>query len=68
MAARDLKERTFAFARRTVVLCLELDRHQGVGRMLGNQVLCFATLIGANDEEAHARQSRADFTAKTSIV
>jgi four helix bundle protein len=68
MAVRDLKERTFEFARRVVALCLELDKHPGVGRTLGNQVLRSATSIGANVEEAHASQSRADFTAKTSIA
>lgn len=68
MAARDLKERTFEFSRRVVALCLELDQRPGVGRTLGNQVLRSATSIGANVEEAHASQSQADFTAKTSIA
>ena len=68
MAVRDIKERTFEFARRFVALCLELDKRPGVGRTLGNQVLRSGTSIGANVEEAQASQSRADFTAKTSIA
>jgi len=63
---RDIKERTFAFAVRAVRLCLELDQVAGVSRVLSNQLLCSATSIGANVEEAHGGQSRADFVSKMS--
>ena len=68
MAGRDLQERTFEFSRRIVTLCMELDKHTGVGRTLGKQMLRSGISIGANVEEAQGSQSRADFIAKTYIA
>lgn len=65
---REIRERTFEFAARVVRLCQMLDTHPGVSRTLSNQLLRSGTSIGANTEEAHASQSRADFTAKMSIA
>lgn len=65
---RDIKERTFAFSVRVVRLCQVLDETAGVPRTLANQLLRSGTSIGANVEEAHGSQSKADFTAKMYIA
>ena len=65
---RDLRERTFAFARAIVVVCRSLDQAPGVSRTLANQLLRSGTSIGANVEEGYGSQSRADFAAKYSIA
>ena len=64
----DLRERSFSFALRVVKLCQNLDTERGVSRALSHQLLRAGTSIGANIEEAHASQSKADFTAKLSIA
>jgi len=64
----DIRERTFTFALRVVKLCQTLDASTGVQRTLSRQLLRSATSIGANVEEAHGSQSKADFTAKLSIA
>ncbi|MDB2673661.1 four helix bundle protein [Akkermansiaceae bacterium] len=64
---RDIQQRTFAFATRIVKVCQELDKTPGVSRVLANQLLRSGTSIGANVEEAHAAQSKADFISKISI-
>jgi len=64
----DIKERTFAFSVRVVRLCQVLDDSAGVPRTLANQLLRSGTSIGANVEEAHGSQSKADFTAKMYIA
>ena len=64
----DIPERTFAFARRVVLLCRELDASPGVPRTLAGQLLRSGTSIGANVEEAQASQSKADFISKYSIA
>lgn len=66
-APPDIRERPFAFAARIVRLCQVLDEKPGVARTLANQLLRAGTSIGANIEEAHGSQSRADFVAKMSI-
>jgi four helix bundle protein len=63
----EIKERSFAFAVRIVKLCQNLIERPGVARTLGNQLLRSGTSIGANIEEAHGSQSKADFTAKMYI-
>ena len=63
----DIKERSFEFSVRIVKLCQSLDSELGVSRVLANQLLRSATSIGANIEEAHGSQSKADFTAKMYI-
>ena len=66
--AYDIQQRTFEFACRVVALYRHLHRQNGTARSLASQVLRSGTSIGANLEEAHAAQSRADFTAKCSIA
>lgn len=63
----DIKERSFEFAVRIVKLCQQLDETPGVSRTLAYQLLKAGTSIGANIEEAHGSQSKADFTAKMYI-
>jgi four helix bundle protein len=65
---RDLRERTFEFARRVVKLCQRLDQTPGVSRTLANQLLRAGCSVGANVEEGQASQSRADFISKYSIA
>ncbi len=64
----DLRERTFEFARRVVKLCQILDQAPGVSHTLAHQLLRSGTSVGANVEEGHASQSRADFVSKYSIA
>ena len=59
---RDICERTFEFAKRIVKLCQNLDKGSSIPRTLANQLLRSGTSIGANVEEAHGSQSKADFT------
>ena len=63
----DLKERSFEFAKRIVLLCQKLEQSSGPARTISNQLLRSGTSIGANIEEAHGSQSKADFTAKMYI-
>ena len=65
---RDLRERTFEFARRVMKLCQMLDQTPGVSRTLANQLLRAGCSVGANVEEGQASQSRADFISKYSIA
>ena len=67
-APQDIKERSFNFAVRIVVLCETLDANPGVSRTLSNQFLRSGTSIGANIEEAHGSQSQKDFIAKMYIA
>ena len=60
---RDLRERTFAFARRIVRLYGALDRG-AVAQVLGKQVLRSGTSIGANYREADQARSKLEFIAK----
>ena len=64
---KDLKERSFEFAKRAIFLCQKLEQRSGVARTISNQLLRSGTSIGANIEEAHGSQSKADFTAKMYI-
>ena len=64
---RDICERTFEFTKRIVKLCQSLDQGTSIPRTLANQLLRSGTSIGANVEEAHGSQSKADFTAKMYI-
>jgi len=64
---KDLKERSFEFAKRIVLLCQKLEQSAGIARTISNQLLRSGTSIGANIEEAHGSQSKADFTAKMYI-
>jgi four helix bundle protein len=64
----DIEGRTYELALRVVRLCRQLDEQPGVSCTLGKQLLRFGTSIGANVEEAHAGQSRADFVSKMAIA
>jgi four helix bundle protein len=60
---RDLRERTFLFARMIIQLYVSLDR--GVlAQTLGRQVLRAGTSIGANYREADQARSKPEFIAK----
>ncbi len=64
----DIRERTFEFAVRIVRLCRSLEEDSRTSNVLANQLLRSGTSIGANTEEAHGSQSKADFTAKMYIA
>ncbi|MDR0533283.1 MAG: four helix bundle protein [Verrucomicrobiales bacterium] len=64
----DIKIRTFQFALRIVKLCRTLEKSKGLSNVLTRQLLKSGTSIGANVEEAHGSQSKADFTAKMYIA
>jgi four helix bundle protein len=63
----DLKERSFEFAKRILLLCQKLEQSSGAARTISNQLLLSGTSIRANIEEAHGSQSKTDFTAKMYI-
>lgn len=60
---RDLRERTFAFARRIIRLYAALDRDV-TAQTLGKQVLRSGTSVGANYREANQARSKLEFIAK----
>ena len=60
---RDLRERTKAFALRTIRMFTALPKTTEA-RVLGKQVLRSGTSIGANYREAFRGRSRAEFIAK----
>lgn len=60
---RDLRERTFRFARLVVRLFVSLDRSV-LAQTLGRQMLRSGTSIGANYREADQARSKAEFIAK----
>ena len=60
----DLRERTFAYARRIVRLYCALPKNE-LARILGKQFLRSGTSVGANYREAYRSRSRAEFLAKT---
>ena len=64
----DIKERSFDFAVRIVNLCRELEEKSAITKTLLNQLIRSGTSVGANIEEAHGSQSKADFTAKMYIA
>jgi len=65
---RDLDDRVFRFACRTVDLFTLLDAKGGVARAIGYQRLAAGTSVGSNYEEASAGQTKADFIAKLAIA
>lgn len=66
---KDITERTFDFAFRTIKLCRFLNEKYSLeSNILAKQLLRSATSIGANVEEAQAGQSRADFINKMAIA
>jgi four helix bundle protein len=60
---RDLKKRTYAFARRIIRLYTALPK-DAVAQVLGKQVLRSGTSVGANYREAFRARSKAEFVSK----
>jgi four helix bundle protein len=60
---RDLRERTFKFARRVVRLSVALDKG-ALAQTLGRQVLRSGTSVGANYREADQARSKLEFMSK----
>jgi four helix bundle protein len=68
-AAPDIRERTVGYAVRAIELYRFVQREKdGAGRVIAKQYLRAATSIGANVEEAHSGESRADFIHKLGIA
>jgi four helix bundle protein len=65
---KDIQERAFSFACRIVKLYQFLAKQKSGFEILGRQVLCSGTSVGANLEEAKAGQSKADFISKCNIA
>ena len=66
---KDITQRTFSFALRSVKLCQFLnEKYSAEKNVLAKQLLRSATSIGANVEEAQAGQSRPDFISKMAIA
>jgi four helix bundle protein len=61
-----LKQRTKDFAIRIVTLYRKVPREES--RVIGNQILCSGTSIGANYRAACRARSKAEFIAKIGIV
>mgnify|MGYP000876399112 CR=1 FL=1 len=67
--ARDIRERTYEYARRAVRLFRAVaERRDEATLIIGRQYLRAATSIGANMEEAQSAESRADFVHKCAIA
>ncbi|MBN1805444.1 MAG: four helix bundle protein [Sedimentisphaerales bacterium] len=64
----NIQERAFSFACRIVKLYQFLVNQKNGMEILGRQILCSGTSVGANLEEAKAGQSKADFIAKCNIA
>ncbi len=68
-SVRDIRQRVLEYSLRAIKLYEYLQRGKAsVGRILSGQYLRAATSIGANVEEAHAGESRADFIHKFGIA
>ena len=63
----DIVERSVRYSLRIIGVYRALEK-DGVGKILGNQLLRSGTSIGANVHEAQGAQSKADFIAKMSIA
>jgi four helix bundle protein len=67
--APDIRERTILYAIRAIELFRFVQKgRDGAGRIIAKQYLRAATSIGANVEEAHSGESRADFIHKLGIA
>ena len=60
---KELRERTYAYARRIIRLFRALPRDD-VARTLGRQLLRSGTSVGANHREAACSRSKAEFISK----
>jgi len=67
MKPYDIKERTFEFANRIIDLVEEMPQTRTFD-VLARQLIRAGTSVGANVEEAHAADSKADFAFKLSIA
>src|SRR5277367_2657189 len=68
-APRDIQERAMEFALRVIRLYRHLQKQKdGVGWVLGKQLLRCSTSIGANVAEAQSGESRADFIHKYAVA
>ena len=63
----DLRDRTKRFALRVIRLCEALPRGK-VADVIGRQLLCCGTSVGANYRAACRARSQAEFIAKMGIV
>lgn len=67
--APDIRGRTVRYAVRAIELYRFVQKGKdGAGRIIAKQHLRSATSIGANVEEAHSDESRADFIHKLGIA
>ena len=67
--APNIRERTVSYAVRAIQLYRYVQRSRdGAGRIIAKQYLRAAVSIGANVEEAHGGESRADFIHKFGIA
>ena len=64
---QDIRDRTFEFACRVVMLCQKLYEGGGVGRMLVYQLLTCTSSTATMLEEGRAAESDPDFVSKCSI-
>ncbi|MBE9033002.1 four helix bundle protein [filamentous cyanobacterium LEGE 11480] len=64
----EIQDRTFNFSTRIVRLHQHLTKSDPTSKILASQILRSGTSIGANLEEAHAAQSKADFLSKCNIA
>ena len=67
--APDIREGTVQYAIRAIELFRFVQKgRDGAGRIIAKQYLRAATSVGANVEEAHSGESRADFIHKLGIA
>ena len=66
--AKEIDERIFAFACRSVDVYNLLVERGGASREVARQFLRAATSVGANAAEAGAGQTKADFLAKLGVA
>ena len=63
----DIQKRAFLFGCQMIDFYRCLAKHNGVGKVLGKQILRSGTSIGANYREANRARSKADFKNKMHI-
>jgi len=68
MTPQQLRDRTRAFAKSIVHLCLEIPAGDWVAKVLGTQLLKSATAVAANYRAACRGRSGREFCAKIGLV
>lgn len=68
MDSRNIPERSFEFACRTVKLCERLWSRGWASRKIADQLFDSGTSIGANVAESQGGQTKPDFLAKMAIA